>query len=95
MTWFMLVKSCPYSLGLLMAKNPTQIHPYPNLVTLISIPHRPKNITRKLKPTHPIILLTPNQPVIGWKPMETLWVQLIVSHQANCIHIHRYTVKIL
>jgi hypothetical protein len=29
-----------------------------------------------------------NQPVIGWKHMETPWVQLIVSHQVNYIHIH-------
>jgi hypothetical protein len=60
-------------LGLLMAKNPTHSHPYPNLVTSISIPHPPKHIRRKLNPTHPITLLTPNQPVIGWKPMENLW----------------------
>jgi hypothetical protein len=60
-------------LGLLMAKHPTHSHSYPNLITLISIPHPPKNIRRKLNPTHPITLLTPNQPVIGWKPMENPW----------------------
>jgi hypothetical protein len=55
-------------LGLLMAKNPINSHPYPNIITLISISHPPQNIRRELNPTHPIILLTPNQPVIGWKP---------------------------
>jgi hypothetical protein len=61
-------------LGLLMAKNPIHSHPYPNLITLISIPHPTKNTRRKLNPTHPITLLIPNQPVIGWKPMENPWV---------------------
>jgi hypothetical protein len=61
-------------IGLLMAKNPIHSHPYPNLITLIFIPHPTKNIRRKLNPTHPITLLIPNQPVIGWKPMENPWV---------------------
>jgi hypothetical protein len=61
-------------IGLLMAKNPIHSHPYPNLITLISIPHPTKNTRRKLNPTHPITLLIPNQPVIGWKPMENPWV---------------------
>jgi hypothetical protein len=52
---------------MLMAKNPTHVHPYPNLITLISIPHPSKNIRRELNPIHPIILLTTNQPLIGWK----------------------------
>jgi hypothetical protein len=56
-----------------MAKNPTHPHPYLNLVILISIPHPPKIIRRKLNTTHPITLLTTNQPIIGWKPMENLW----------------------
>jgi hypothetical protein len=60
--------------GLLMAKNPIHSHPYPNLITLIFIPHPTKNTRRKLNPTHPITLLIPNQPVIGWKPMENPWV---------------------
>jgi hypothetical protein len=60
--------------GLLMAKNPIHSHPYPNLITLISIPHPTKNTRGKLNPTHPITLLIPNQPVIGWKPMENPWV---------------------
>jgi hypothetical protein len=38
-----------------------------DIITLIFIPHTSKNI-RKLNSTHPIILLTPNQLVIGWKP---------------------------
>jgi hypothetical protein len=56
-----------------MAKNPIHFYPYPNLITLISIPHPTKNNKRKLNPTHPITLLIPNQPVIGWKPMENPW----------------------
>jgi hypothetical protein len=56
-------------IGLLMAKNLTHSHPYSNIIILISIPHPPQNIRRKLNPTHPIILLTPNQPVIEWKLM--------------------------
>jgi hypothetical protein len=61
-------------LGLLMAKSPIHSHPYPNLITLISIPHPTKNTIRKLNPTHPITILIPNQPVIGWKPKENPWV---------------------
>jgi hypothetical protein len=57
-----------------MAKNPIHSHPYPNLITFISIPHPTKNTREKLNPTHPITLLIPNQPVIGWKPMENPWV---------------------
>jgi hypothetical protein len=57
-----------------MAKNPIHSHPYPNLITLIFIPHPTKNTIGKLNPTHPITLLIPNQPVIGWKPMENPWV---------------------
>jgi hypothetical protein len=61
-------------IGLLMAKNPIHSHPYLNLITLISIPHPTKNTRGKLNSTHPITLLIPNQPVIGWKPMENPWV---------------------
>jgi hypothetical protein len=71
-----------------MAKIPTHVRLYPNLITLILILHPPKNIRSKLNPNHPIILLILNQSIIGCKPMDTLWVQLIVSHQANYIHIH-------
>jgi hypothetical protein len=46
-----------------MAKNSIYSDPYPNLITLISIPHLTKNNRRKLNPTHPITLLIPNQPV--------------------------------
>jgi hypothetical protein len=49
---------------------------YPNLITLISIPHPTKNNRRKLNPTHPITLLIPNQPTIGWKPMENPWKKI-------------------
>jgi hypothetical protein len=68
--------------GLLMAKK-SQIasNPYPRLGTLTPIPHPPKNITKKSNPTHPIFLLTLNQFVNGWKPIENPWVQLVVSHQ--------------
>jgi hypothetical protein len=57
-------------LGLLMAKNPIHSHPYPNLITLISISHPTKNTRGKLNPTHPITLLIPNQPV---RPCSAIW----------------------
>jgi hypothetical protein len=86
--WITTICELETKLGPLIAKNPTHFYPYPNIITLIFIPHPPQNIRKKLNPTHPIILLTPRQPIIRWKPIETPWVQLIVSHQANCIHIH-------
>jgi hypothetical protein len=52
-------------------------NPHPNLVTSTSIPQPPKNIRRKLNPTHPITLLIPNQSITGWKPMENPQVQLV------------------
>jgi hypothetical protein len=60
--------------GLLMVKkNPNHSYSYLNIMTLISISHSPKNIRRKLNPTHLITLLIPNQPITGWKPMENSW----------------------
>jgi hypothetical protein len=56
---------------LLMAKNPTHIHLYLNLIILIFISNPPKNIKRKLNSINRITLLTPNQSVIEWKPMES------------------------
>jgi hypothetical protein len=87
--------------GLLMAKNPIHSHPYPNLITLISIPHPTKNTRGKLNPTHPIALLIPNQPVRACSvSSQSMWIEwdwmglnpkqvklLLIFFQSHPIHV--------
>jgi hypothetical protein len=53
-----------------MAKNPIHSHSYPNLITLIFIPHPTKNTGGKLNPTHPITLLIPIH--MDWMRLEKI-----------------------
>jgi hypothetical protein len=72
--------------------NGKKTNPHPNLVTLTSIPQPPRNIRRKLNSTHPITLLTPNQSITRWKPMENPRVQSehIVSSSRDPIRTYSY-----